>query len=57
MASDCPDSIKKQVDFWPIALEFWLPVTEHRHNRFPKKDLSCPPLLLMEPSFFICYGC
>lgn len=50
VASDCPGAIEKQIDLWPVALEPWLPITEQRYHRLPAKDLSCPPLSLLESS-------
>ncbi|WP_314153476.1 peptidoglycan glycosyltransferase PbpC [Rouxiella badensis] len=44
VAANCPNSHATQVALWPTPLEPWLPPEEHRSQRLPPHDASCPPL-------------
>lgn len=43
VAADCSNARAERLALWPIALESWLPESEHRAARLPNPDPSCPP--------------
>lgn len=43
VAADCPNALPRQLTLWPLPLEPWLPITEHRSQRLPTASRECPP--------------
>lgn len=44
VAADCAGAKEREIALWPLPLEPWLPMSEHRALRLPPASETCPPL-------------